>query len=109
MNETFRDPNILIESIREIQIKLEKAIELFQSNLNEVNKLKSNLKSLNEFVKPNLSYDKDLFGQLKLNGFFSFDPFKSVILTGQQPSELMKLCEFNQPEKKFLTNYTGSF
>ena len=99
LNETFRDPNILIESIREIQIKQEKAIEQFQSNLNEVNKLKSNLKSLNEFVKPNLSYDKDLFGQLKLNGYFSFDPFKSVILMGQQPSELMKLCEFNQTNR----------
>jgi hypothetical protein len=99
LNEAFRDPNIVIESIREIQIKQEKAIELFQSILNEVNKLKSNLNSLNEFVKPNFSYDKDLFGQLKLNGYFSFDPFKSVILTDQQPSELIKLCEFNQTNR----------
>ena len=53
---------------------------------------------MNEF-KPNLSFSQDWFGQLNLNEYSRNDPFKSLILSGNQPSELIKLCEFSLKDK----------
>jgi hypothetical protein len=96
--ETFRNPNILIESILEIQLKQEDMIENIQLKLNEINEVKENLKWTNEF-KPNLSFDQDSFGLLNLNEYSSIDPFKSQILTDKQPFDLIKLCEFSSKDK----------
>ena len=64
--EKLRDPQLLIESMREIQIKQEKTIETMQFKLNEMSQVEKHLKASNEF-KPNLSFRKDFFGQLNLN------------------------------------------
>ena len=73
--------------------------------MNELNQIKVNLKESNQF-KPYLSFDKSLFGQLNSNEYSS-DPFlKSKILTEQQPSEILKLCEilYRASEHGFASN-----
>ena len=52
---------------------------------------------MNEF-KPNLSFNQDSFGLLRLNEY-SRDPFESQILSGTQPSDLINLCEFTLRDK----------
>ena len=98
IEETFRDPQILITTIEEMHFKQQEAIANIQSNLNEIIQIKKDLKASNEFCS-NLVFDKDSFGQLNLNEYLAFDPFKSQILTGKQPLELIKLCEFDLKDK----------
>jgi hypothetical protein len=74
--------------------------------LNEQSHVKENMKKMNQFT-PNVSFDQDLFGQLCLNDYSIIDPFKSKILKGNQPSELIKLCEFSLKNKWSLL-YRGS-
>ncbi len=104
--ELFRMPNLLIESIREMQRKQEEAIAELKLKLNEQNQVRDHLIKMNEF-KPNLSFSQDLFGQLRLNEYSSNDLFQSQILAGHQPTELIKLCEFSSDEKWTLL-YRGS-
>ena len=92
--ETFRDPNLLIESIREMQRQLEEAITELKLKLDDQKQLKVELIRMNEF-KPNVLFSQDWFGQLYLNAYSSIDPFKSQILTGKQPFDLLRLCEFS--------------
>jgi hypothetical protein len=94
---TFRNPNLLIESIREMQREQEEEMVELKLKLDEQSQVKDNLMSMNEF-KPNLSFSQDSFGQIRLNEY-SFDPFKSQILTGRQPFGLIKLCEFSLKDK----------
>jgi hypothetical protein len=95
--ETFRDPNLLIESIREMQRQQEEAIGELKMKLNVQSQVKDELIDMNEF-KPNLSFSQDSFGQLHLNEY-SIDPFMSQILTGKQPFGLIQLCEFSLKDK----------
>jgi hypothetical protein len=44
---------------------------------------------------------------MKLNNCSSTDPFKSQILTGNQPNELIRLCEFS-PNDKWSLLYRGT-
>jgi hypothetical protein len=90
IEQAFRNPNV---SIQEIELKQQKAIEDIQSKLNEMNQVKVNIKRTNEF-KPNVSFSKDFFGHLSLNNY-SNDILSSKILTGNQPFDLLKLCEFS--------------
>ena len=53
---------------------------------------------MNEF-KPNLSFNQEWFGSLYLNDYSIIDPFKSQILSGNQPSDLIKLCGFSSKDK----------
>ena len=92
LEEKFREPNLLIEPIKQLQIIQEEDIQTIQSKLVEIIKVKDDLKASNEFT-PNLSFNESLFGHLYLN-----NPFKSQILEGQQPSELIKLCGFNKAD-----------
>jgi hypothetical protein len=104
IEETFRNPNLLIESIRDMQLKQEESLRDIQSKLNEMNQVNDNLEATNEF-KPNLSLlnqeeDTSLFGSIKLYGYSNANPFKSHILNGeQQLSELIRLCEFSPNDK----------
>jgi hypothetical protein len=103
MEETFRNPNLLIETIREMQLKQEKSLNCIQLKLNEMNLVKDNLKSITEF-QPNLSLfnqeGTSLFGSFKLEGYTNMNSFKSEILKGElQLSELIKLCEFSSNDK----------
>ena len=107
VEEKFRDPNLLIKNIEEMNQTHEKALEIIQSKLNKIAQLKEDSKLSNQF-KPNLIFDKSSFGQLDFNLYSSVDPFKSQILTGQQqPLELIKLCEFDSIDR-FTLLYRGS-
>jgi hypothetical protein len=104
--ETFRNPNLLFESIREIQHLQEEAIAELKSKLDEQSQVNDELTRMNEF-KPNVSFSPDWFGQLRLNQYSNKDLFKSQILAGNQPLELIELCEFSLKNKWTLL-YRGS-
>ncbi len=114
IEELFRNPNLLIQSIKEMQQRQEESLKEIQSKLNEINQVKVDLKATNEF-EPNLtllnqsssSFSSSFFGSMKLNNYLNTDPFKSQILTGNQPKELIKLCEFS-PNDKWTLLYRGT-
>jgi hypothetical protein len=97
-DETFRNPNLLIKTIREMQREQEEAIAELKLKFDEQSQVKDNLIKMNEFT-PNLSFSQDSFGQLRLNEYSRNDPFKSQILSGSQALELLKLCEFSLKDK----------
>jgi hypothetical protein len=103
--DTFRNPNLLIESIRDLQHQQEEAIAELKLKLKEQSPVKYNLIRMNDF-KPNLSFSQDWFGQLYLNEY-SIDPFKSQILSGKQSFYLIKVCEFS-PKHKWTLLYRGT-
>ena len=108
IEETFRNPNLLIETVREMQQKNEKSLNL---KLNEINQVKAHLKSIVEF-KPNLSlFNQErisLFGSFKLQGYSDTNSLKSQILKSeQQYLELLKLSEFS-PNDKWSMLYRGT-
>ena len=105
LEEKFRDPNLAIESIREILFEQQNKIESIQSTLDEINRITENINESVEF-KPNLSFDQDSFGLL-LRNEHSNDPFMSEILTNNQGFELIKLCEFDLNDR-FKLIYRGS-
>ena len=94
IEQTFRDPNLLIKTIEDIHLKQQESINRIQPKLNEMIQVKEHLKALNDF-RPNLSFEKNLFGQLNLNEYSRFDPFESKMLGSKQPMQLIKLCEFD--------------
>ena len=53
IEDTFRDPSILIETIKGIQQKHEESLKEIQFKLNQMNQVKDNLKATNQF-KPNM-------------------------------------------------------
>jgi hypothetical protein len=110
MEVRFRNPNLLIESIREMQQKIEESLNEIQSKLNQINQVTVDVKATNEF-KPNLSSfnsrDTSLFGSIKLDSYW-LDSFKSQILTDdRQCLELLNLCEFS-PKDKWSLLYRGT-
>jgi hypothetical protein len=107
IEEYFRNPNLLIQSIKDMKQNQEESLKEIQSKLNEINQVKVDLKAANEF-EPNLtllnqesssSLSSSFFGSMKLNNCSNTDPFKNQILTGNQPNELIKLCEFSLNDK----------
>ncbi|MFN9953489.1 MAG: hypothetical protein ACK55I_10335, partial [bacterium] len=56
--ESFRNPNVLIESIQEMQRQQEESIEELKLKLNEQSQVKDELIQMNEF-KPNLTFSQD--------------------------------------------------
>jgi len=111
IEETFRDPNLLIQSIKEMQRKQEESLKDIQSKLNETKEVNYHLKATNKF-KPNLSlFDQNetcFFGSIRLNAFSSTNPLNSEILTDErQMSELIELCEFS-PNDKWSLLYRGT-
>jgi len=104
--ESFRNPNLLIESIREMQRQQEEAIAELKWKLDEQSQVKDFLIQMNKF-EPNLSFGHDSFGFLRLNEYSRNDPFESRILSGNQQSELINLCGFSLKNKWTLL-YRGS-
>ena len=49
IEEYFRNPNLLIQSIKEMQQRQEESLKEIQSKLNEINQVKVDLKATNEF------------------------------------------------------------
>ena len=103
--ESFRDPNLLIESIREMLLEQEEAITELKLKLDDQCQVKDILINMNEFTPK--SFGQDSFGQLYLNEYSSNDLFKSPILKDKQFFDLIKLCEFNASDKWTLL-YRGS-
>ncbi len=112
IEDTFRNPNILIQSIKDMQQKQEQSLRDIQMKLNEMNQVNDNLEATNYF-KPNLSSfdqeeDTSLFGSIRLNRYSNINSLKSEILTGERQSfELIKLCEFS-PSDKWSLLYRGT-
>ena len=106
IEEEFRNPNVLIESIQEMQRQQEEAIADLILKLNEQSHVKENMKKMNEFT-PNVLFSRDWFGQLHFNEYSRNDLFKSRILSGNQQSELIQLCEFS-PKDKWTLLYRGT-
>jgi hypothetical protein len=75
--DTFRNPNLLIESIRDMQRQQEEAIAELKLRLDEQSQV--NLVEMNEF-KPNLLFNQESFGHFRLNKYSSDYLFKSLIL-----------------------------
>jgi hypothetical protein len=97
----FRQPNLLIQTIQDMQKKQEESLKDIQLKLNLMSLVKDDLIATNDF-KPTLSSfnqneeTTSLFGSIKLNQFTSINVFESEILKGeQQLSELIKLCEYD--------------
>ena len=88
----------MIESIREIQRQQEEAIAELRLKLEEQSQVNDELTRMNEF-KPNLSFSPDALCQLSLNEYSNKDIFKSQILSGNQPFDLLKLCGFSSKNK----------
>ena len=68
VEELFRNPNLLIKSIREIQQKQETALNEIQLKLNQITKIKGNLEATNYFQPNSSSFDQkaiSLFGSIK--------------------------------------------
>jgi hypothetical protein len=114
IEETFRNPNLLIQSIKEMQQKQETALNAIQSKLNEITLVKDTLIATNYF-QPTFSpinqegETSTLFGLIKLNAcWLNVNSFKGHILTSvQQYFILIKLCEFS-PSDKWSLLYRGT-
>jgi len=113
IEDKFRNPNLLIQTIREMQRKQEESLKDIQIKLNEMNQVKDNLIATNE-LKPNSSFlrqveDTSLFGSIKLNGYCPglYSLKGQIINDEQQMSELIKLCEFS-PNDKWKLLYRGT-
>jgi hypothetical protein len=96
IEETFRNPNLLIQTIKEMQQKHEESLKEIQSKLNQMTKIKDNLEATNEF-KPNSSFlrqveDTSLFGSIRLFGFTNLDLFKSQIQIEGNQQSIDSLC-----------------
>jgi hypothetical protein len=104
MEDTFRNPDLLVKAIKEMQRKQEKSLNYIQCKLNEINQVKDNLKATNYFKPKLFSFDQNdtsFFGSINLDGYSNRNSLKiSQILTNeQQLSELIKLCEFSSNDK----------
>ena len=102
--ETFRNSNLLIQTIKEMQQKQEESLKEIQLKLDEMTIVKVNSEATNEF-KPNVSLfnqkeeETSLFGSIKLNQYSYMNLFKSRILSSKQPFDLIKLCQFSPNDK----------
>jgi hypothetical protein len=113
IEETFRNPNLLIQSIKDMQQKQETALNEIQSKLNEITIVKDTLIATNYFQPTfspiNQEGGTSIFGLIKLNACWSnVNSFKGQILTSeQQYFELIKVCEFS-PSDKWTLLYRGT-
>jgi hypothetical protein len=110
IEELFRSPNLLIQSIKGMQRKQDESLNEFQLKLNEMNQIKEFCEETNGF-QPNLSAfnQEDLFCSLKVNELCSnTNSLMSEILNDERQSlELIKLCEFS-PNDKWSLLYRGT-
>ena len=92
LNETFRDPNLTIEKLKQMILKQNEAMLDLKSKIKEVNNFKEHFKT-NMFIP---CFDWIDFGQLYLFKYPThFDPFKSQILSCAQALQMLVLCEFS--------------
>jgi hypothetical protein len=89
LNERFRDVNILISSINQLQFKQDEAASRLKLNLSEISQLKTFLIESNHF-KPNLPFNRDSFGLLssKSSSTFIFDKNQPFVQTSYNLSPI---------------------
>jgi hypothetical protein len=102
IEELFRDPNLLLESIQGLQRKQQEAMGDLKLKLNEMTQIRDDFKKSNIFETSQVS-----FGTLCLKDYLGIDPFNSSILAENQSMDLIKLCEFS-PSDKWSLLYRGS-
>ena len=102
--ETFRDPQLSIQTLEEMQSRQDQKIAQLKKMLSDFDNIKELLKE-NEF-KTGDAYCEDMFGELNLYDV-NFWPLKSKIVNAQQWNDLMELCEF-PVEDKWTLIYRGS-
>jgi hypothetical protein len=101
IEDTFRNPNILLQTIDEMQTKQEESINYIQLKLNEMNQVKEFCEEQNEF-KPNVFvFDQEggtsLFGSIRL--YELSNSFNSQILISENFFKVIDLCEFSRTDK----------
>ena len=100
IEETFRHPNLLIQSIKDMQQKQETALNEIQVKLNQITIVKDTLTATNYFLPTfspiNQEEETSIFGSIKLNAcWLNVNSFKGQILTNkQQYFELINLKYF---------------
>jgi hypothetical protein len=104
IEETFRNPNLLAQSIKDMQQKQETALNEIQVKLNQMDRVKEFCEETNTFKPNSILLDQyeetSFFGSLKLKQYSNMNSFKSEILTGErQLVELINLCEFSRNDK----------
>jgi hypothetical protein len=110
IEETFRCPNLLIETIKEMQQKQAESLNEIQLKLNEMNQVKDNLKQTNYFNPSSLLFkpEETLFGSIQLGLYSNTNSFKGQILTSEQTLlQVIDLCEFS-PNDKWSLLYRGT-
>jgi hypothetical protein len=113
IEDAFRNPNLLIQSIKDMQQKQETALNAIQSKLNQMTLVKDTLIATNYFQPTfspiNQEGGTSLFGSIKLNAcWLNVSSFKGHILTSeQQYFELIKVCEFS-PNDTFRLLYRAT-
>jgi hypothetical protein len=101
IQELFRNPNLLVQSILDMQQKQDESLNKIQSKLNEMNQVKEFCEETNTFQPNSISLNQietsSLFGSIELGLFSNINSLKSEIVTDSKHcAELIKLCEFSQ-------------
>jgi hypothetical protein len=112
IEEKFRNPNLLFETIRAMQQKQDESLGDIQIKLKEMTKINDDLMETNFFMSNSSLFTKEedtsLFGSIRLGQYTNVDLFNSQILNGErQITDLIKLCEFS-PNDKWTVLYRGT-
>jgi hypothetical protein len=113
IEETFRHPNVLIQTIKELHCKKEDSLKEIQLKLNQMTIVKDHLEATNYFQPTfspiNQEEATSLFGSIKMNACWSnVNSFKGQILTSEQTFlQVIELCEFS-PNDKWSLLYRGT-
>jgi hypothetical protein len=112
IEDTFRNPNLLIQSIKEMQQKQDESLKAIQIKLNQMAKINDDLMETNFIMSNSSLFTKEegtsLFGSIKLGQYTNVDLFNSQVIKGErQITELIKLCEFF-PNDKCSLLYRGT-
>jgi hypothetical protein len=102
IEETFRHPNLIIETIKEMQKIQAESLRDIQFNLNQMNQVKDNLNQTNYFNPSSLLFkpEETLFGSIQLGLYSNTNSFKGQILTSEQTLlQVIELCEFSSNDK----------
>jgi hypothetical protein len=112
IEELFRNPNLFIQTIKQMQQRQEESLNDIQLKLNEMSLVKEFLEKKNEF-QPNSSllYQNEtssLFGSIRLNAM-SLESFRNsqILISEQTFLQVIDLCEFS-PNDKWSLLYRGS-
>lgn len=93
LEETFRNVDLSLDSIKQMESNQIKSISEIKSKMHDLARVRSFLIRVN-FFKPNILFNPESFGFLKLNGFEKNELSSSQILGSHRYLGLIQLCEF---------------